>query len=183
MDYEGEGKPRLRHTHHLLHLQHFLVDAEVVGPQLLLDLGGWLGRGLAQQLVEPASALGIFSQTVVLQFSHTGRTFHGLLQTTQAVLWLTAIACVGAFALGSGDVAAVVFGWPSGWLLTASACAFIATLLTLLTLAMVPVVWRGGRRVDSWNDLRKLCFTVTALIFIGFSVVLAAWGFLEFWNT
>ena len=41
----------------------------------------------------------------------------------------------------------------------------------------------SGRGVDSWNDLRKLCFTVTALIFIGFAIVLAAWGFLEFWNT
>jgi hypothetical protein len=87
------------------------------------------------------------------------------------------------FASGAHDVARVVYGWPSGWLLTASACAFVATLLTIATLAMAPVVWRGGRRVDSWTSLRKLAFTCTTLIFLGFALILAAWGFLEFWNT
>jgi CubicO group peptidase (beta-lactamase class C family) len=106
-----------------------------------------------------------------------------LLQTIQAVLWLVALAGVGVFASGAHDVARVVYGWPSGWLLTASACAFVATLLTIATLAMAPVVWRGGRRVDSWTSLRKLAFTCTTLIFLGFALILAAWGFLEFWNT
>ena len=106
-----------------------------------------------------------------------------LLQTTQAVLWLTALVGVGLFAASSTNVAKVFFGWPSGWLLTASACAFVSTLLTLATLAMGPVVWRGGRRVDSWTGLRKLAFTCTSLIFTSFAMILAAWGFLEFWNT
>ncbi|WP_201721624.1 hypothetical protein [Caulobacter sp. B11] len=106
-----------------------------------------------------------------------------LLQTTQAVLWLTALVGVGLFAASSTNVAKVFFGWPSGWLLTASACAFVSTLLTLATLAMAPVVWRGGRRVDSWTGLRKLAFTCTSLIFTSFAMILAAWGFLEFWNT
>ena len=105
-----------------------------------------------------------------------------LLQTIQAILWLIALIGVGVFASGAGDVANVVYGWPSGWLLTASACAFVATLLTIATLAMLPVVWRGGRRVDSWTSLRKLAFTCTTLIFLGFALILAAWGFLEFWN-
>jgi CubicO group peptidase (beta-lactamase class C family) len=105
-----------------------------------------------------------------------------LLQTIQAILWLIALIGVGVFASGSGDVANVVYGWPSGWLLTASACAFVATLMTIATLAMLPVVWRGGRRVDSWTSLRKLAFTCTTLIFLGFALILAAWGFLEFWN-
>ncbi|PVM89436.1 serine hydrolase [Caulobacter radicis] len=154
---------------------------ERVGP--LFKQGVLAGMTLLAALASIATLAGVFVRSRRDTRQTTSQARASLLQTTQAVLWLTAIACVGAFALGSGDVAAVVFGWPSGWLLTASACAFIATLLTLLTLAMAPVVWRGGRRVDSWNDLRKLCFTVTALIFIGFSVVLAAWGFLEFWNT
>ncbi|WP_165188644.1 serine hydrolase domain-containing protein [Caulobacter soli] len=105
-----------------------------------------------------------------------------LLQTIQAILWLIALVGVGVFASGAGDVAKVVYGWPSGWLLSASACAFVATLLTIATLAMLPVVWRGGRRVDSWTSLRKLAFTCTTLIFLSFALLLAAWGFLEFWN-
>uniref|UniRef100_B0T4W2 Beta-lactamase n=1 Tax=Caulobacter sp. (strain K31) TaxID=366602 RepID=B0T4W2_CAUSK len=105
-----------------------------------------------------------------------------LLQTIQAILWLIALIGVGVFASGARDIAKVFYGWPSGWLLTASACAFVATLLTIATLAMAPVVWRGGRRVDSWTSLRKLGFTCTTLIFLGFALILAAWGFLEFWN-
>ena len=105
-----------------------------------------------------------------------------LLQTTQAVLWLAALAGVGVFAAGSRDIAKVFYGWPSGWLLTASACAFVATLLTIATLAMAPVVWRGGRRVDSWTSLRKLGFTCTTFIFLAFALILSTWGFLEFWN-
>jgi CubicO group peptidase (beta-lactamase class C family) len=105
-----------------------------------------------------------------------------LLQTIQAFLWLIALVGVAIFASGADDVAAVVYGWPSGWLLSASACAFVATLLTIATLAMLPVVWRGGRRVDSWTSLRKLAFTCTTLVFLSFALLLAAWGFLEFWN-
>jgi CubicO group peptidase (beta-lactamase class C family) len=105
-----------------------------------------------------------------------------LLQTIQAILWLVALVGVGVFASGAGDLARVFYGWPSGWLLSASACAFVATALTIATLAMLPVVWRGGRRVDSWTSLRKLAFSCTTLIFLGFALLLAAWGFLEFWN-
>jgi CubicO group peptidase (beta-lactamase class C family) len=105
-----------------------------------------------------------------------------LLQTIQAILWLIALIGVGVFANGARDLAKVFYGWPSGWLLSASACAFVATLLTIATLAMLPVVWRGGRRVDSWTSLRKLAFTCTTLVFLGFALLLAAWGFLEFWN-
>jgi hypothetical protein len=106
-----------------------------------------------------------------------------LMQTIQALLWLIALAGVGMFASGAGDVAKVFYGWPSGWLLTASACAVVATILTIATLAMAPVIWRGGRRVDSWTALRKLAYTCTNLVFLAFALVLASWGFLEFWNT
>jgi hypothetical protein len=99
-----------------------------------------------------------------------------LLQTIQAILWLIALVGVGVFASGAGDVAKVVYGWPSGWLLSASACAFVATLLTVATLAMLPVVWRGGRRVDSWVSLRKLAFTCTTLIFLSFAAAAGGVG-------
>jgi len=116
------------------------------------------------------------------QLQAVGDTLASLLQPTQAGLWLTGLACTGLFAAGSADIAKVFFGWPSGWLLTASACAFVCTLMTVATLIMAPWIWRGGRRVDSWNGLRKFSYTCTALIFGSFAMILAAWGFLEFWN-
>jgi CubicO group peptidase (beta-lactamase class C family) len=130
-----------------------------------------------------ATLIGVFTRDRRESRQTPTQARASLLQTTQAVLWLTTLGGVGVFAAGASDVSAVFFGWPSGWLLTASACAFVATLLTIATLTMAPVVWRGGRRVDSWTSLRKLAFTCTTLIFLSFALILAAWGFLEFWNT
>ena len=106
------------------------------------------------------------------------QTRANLLQTTQATLWLIALCCVGAFAAKSGDVAEVFFGWPSGWLVTASACALVASVLNVVTLVMAPIVWRGGRRVDSWTTLRKLAFTYTALLYAVLAVLLTVWNFM-----
>jgi hypothetical protein len=110
------------------------------------------------------------------------QTRANLLQTTQAALWLIALGCVGMFASKGGDVAAVFYGWPSGWLVTGSACALVASALTVVTLLMVPMVWKGGRRVDSWTTLRKLAFTYTTLLYIGLAVLLALWNFLLPWS-
>ncbi|WP_419317638.1 serine hydrolase domain-containing protein [Caulobacter sp. ErkDOM-E] len=106
------------------------------------------------------------------------QTRANLLQTTQATLWLIALSCVGVFAANSGDIAWVFYGWPSGWLVTASACTLVASVLTVVTLVMAPVVWRGGRRVDSWTTLRKLAFTYTALLYAVLGVLLMLWNFL-----
>jgi len=106
------------------------------------------------------------------------QTRANLLQTTQATLWLIALCCVGVFAANSGDIAWVFFGWPSGWLVTASACSLVASVLTVVTLVMAPVVWRGGRRVDSWTTLRKLAFTYTVLLYGVLGVLLGLWNFL-----
>ena len=50
------------------------------------------------------------------------------------------------------------------------------------TIVLIPAVWRGGRRVDSWTPWRKLRFTAITAVFAGFSVVLALWGALEPWS-
>jgi CubicO group peptidase (beta-lactamase class C family) len=100
------------------------------------------------------------------------------MQTMQAVLWLISVGCLGAFSLKASDQTAVFFGWPSGWLLSGSACALVAAALSLLTLGALPMVWRGGRRVDSWSSGRKVAFTFTALLFVLLSVLLGLWGYL-----
>jgi hypothetical protein len=51
-----------------------------------------------------------------------------------------------------------------------------------MTLIMLPVIWRGGRRVDSWTGGRKLRFTLTVLIFSAFALDLAYWGALMPWS-
>lgn len=105
-----------------------------------------------------------------------------LLQTTQSVLWLLALGGFAIWAAGTGDAAAVVYDWPGLWLVLASACALVAAVLTLVTVLMLPVVWRGGRRLDSWTSGRKIRFTMTAAIFTAFAVDLAYWGALFPWS-
>ena len=100
----------------------------------------------------------------------------GLVQTTVAVLWLIAMIAFGAWAAGATDLGRVMYSWPGAPLLSASACALVAALLTMLTLFMAPMVWRGGRRVDSWTVWRKLRFTVSTLVYSAFSFVLLVWG-------
>ncbi|UAL12029.1 serine hydrolase domain-containing protein [Caulobacter segnis] len=104
------------------------------------------------------------------------------MQTMQAVLWLISAACMGVFAAKATDQTNVFFGWPSGWLLSGSACALVAAVLSVLTLGALPMVWRGGRRVDSWSGWRKVAFTFTALLFVFLAVLLGLWGYLLPWS-
>ncbi|WP_407642856.1 serine hydrolase domain-containing protein [Caulobacter segnis] len=104
------------------------------------------------------------------------------MQTAQAVLWLISAACMGVFAVRASDQTAAFFGWPSGWLLSGSACALVAALMAVVTLGALPMVWRGGRRVDSWTAGRKVAFTFTALLFVFLSVLLGLWGYLLPWS-
>ena len=83
---------------------------------------------------------------------------------------------------GTGDLGKIMYGWPGPLVLMASACALVAALLTLLVLIMTPVVWRGGRRLDSWTIGRKFRFTATTLIFVAFSFQLLMWGALAPWS-
>jgi CubicO group peptidase (beta-lactamase class C family) len=105
-----------------------------------------------------------------------------VIQNTQAVLWLTALVLFLTWAARTSDIAAVMYGWPGGSLVIASACALVASALTALSLILLPAIWRGGRRVDSWTPLRKLAFTLTALVYGAFSLILGLWGGLTPWG-
>lgn len=105
-----------------------------------------------------------------------------LVQNIQAGLWLASFGLFGAWAAGTSDVAAIIYDWPGPLLITASACALVAAALCVVTIAAAPAIWQGGRRVESWTAARKLFFTVTVLIYAGFSILLAMNGALEPWS-
>jgi CubicO group peptidase (beta-lactamase class C family) len=105
-----------------------------------------------------------------------------LVQNIQAVLWLAAMALFGLWASKTGDQAQVMYRWPGVLMITASACALVAAGLTATTLIALPAIWRGGRRVDSWTQLRKAFFTVTVVVYGALSIVLGLWGALSPWS-
>ncbi len=104
-----------------------------------------------------------------------------LLQVLQAGLWLIALGSFAAWAVSAQDLLWLVYEWPGGLLITASACALVAGVLGVVNLLLLPIIWRGGRRVDSWTIGRKLRFTATALIFVAFTALIGAWGGLTPW--
>lgn len=117
------------------------------------------------------------------EFRQTGSQARAsLLQTTVAVLWLIVFGAFGLWLVGVRDIERLMYHWPGGLLLVASTCAFVAAVLTALTLVMTPMIWRGGRRLDSWSGWRKLQFTTTTALFAAFSVILGLWGALEPWS-
>jgi CubicO group peptidase (beta-lactamase class C family) len=110
------------------------------------------------------------------------QTRASLVQNIQAVLWLVTLALFGLWVSKTGDVANIMYRWPGALLIMASACALVSAGLTATTLLVLPAIWRGGRRVDSWTHLRKAFFTVTVLVYAAFSVDLALWGALSPWS-
>jgi CubicO group peptidase (beta-lactamase class C family) len=111
------------------------------------------------------------------------QTRASIVQNIQAALWLLALVLFGLFfARAVSDIPWVMYGWPSPLIILASACALVAAVLTLVTAIALPAVWSGGRRVESWSNLRKLAFTITVLVYAAFSVVLGLWGALTPWS-
>ena len=103
-------------------------------------------------------------------------------QLSAAILWLISIAGYFAWRAGSTDPASSMYDWPGAWMLIASSCAFVAAVMTGLCLALAPIAWRGGRRLDSWTAWRKARFTATTAIFTLFAALVGLWGGLEPWS-
>ncbi|HYG28284.1 MAG TPA: serine hydrolase, partial [Caulobacteraceae bacterium] len=154
----------------------FQKRGDFAGPKLLAILAGLTAIASLAVLIGLAfRSRRDFRQTPV-------QARASLMQTTQAVLWLITFAALAVWAGGTGDPANVLYNWPGLTLVLASACALVAAVLTVITLVLLPVIWRGGRRVDSWTVARKARFTLTVLIFAAFSADLAYWGALTPWS-
>ena len=105
------------------------------------------------------------------------------IQTSTAILWFIAVGGFAWWALEGLRNPTMAFAeWPGPWVVIASSCALVASLCSLGQVLMLPAVWQGGRRVDSWTTWRKLRFSLTALIFLGFGVILLLWGALQPWS-
>ena len=133
-------------------------------------------------LASIANIVGLFTRDWRELRQTTTQSRAGLVQTTIACLWLLSMAAFGMWLLGTANAAELMYEWPGPLLLIASACAFVAAILTLLTVCMSPWVWKGGRRLDSWTDWRKLRFSISTLVYAAFSLVLLLWGALEPWS-
>jgi CubicO group peptidase (beta-lactamase class C family) len=107
----------------------------------------------------------------------------GALQAATAVLWFGSTGIFVAWGLRAmRDPSLLYYEWPGAWVLLASSLALVAALCSLGQTLLLPAVWRGGRRLDSWSGWRKLRFSLTTLIFLAFAVLLAYWGALEPWS-
>jgi CubicO group peptidase (beta-lactamase class C family) len=105
------------------------------------------------------------------------------IQTSTAILWFIAVGGFGWWAVRALNDRNLPFAeWPGPWVVIASSCAMVASLCSLGQALMLPAVWQGGRRVDSWTSWRKLRFSMTALIFLGFAMILLLWGALQPWS-
>lgn len=104
----------------------------------------------------------------------------GVLQGLQSVLWLSSI---GLFLVWGAITPenALIYDWPGLMPLAASACALVATFLTVVCAALLPLVLRSGRRLDSWSPVRRAGFTATVIISLAFGLLLALWGGLSPW--
>lgn len=105
-----------------------------------------------------------------------------MVQAMQAGLWIAALLFFAIWGASASDAQALMYNWPGIPLVIASTCALVAAVLTLITVAALPAIWQGGRRVDSWTGLRKAYFTTTVLIYTSFSLLLAFAGGLEPWS-
>jgi CubicO group peptidase (beta-lactamase class C family) len=112
----------------------------------------------------------------------SGQARAGVVMLTQAVLWPLAMILFAVWASGARDPAQRIYGWPGIPLILASSCALIASIMAVLTPLMLPTIWRGGRRVDSWTGGRKARFTLTAIIFLAYALLLGSSGALEPWS-
>jgi hypothetical protein len=155
---------RNERTDSWLQPRSLLVLGVLTGLAALATLGGIVGRDRRE--FRETSIQGRMSQV----------------QNAQAVLWLTALGLFAVWFLHSRNPADLMYAWPGPFLVLASACALVAAAMTVLLLVALPAVWQGGRRVDSWSGLRKFAFSVTVLIYAGFSAALFNWGALSPWS-
>jgi len=152
-------------------------------------IGGWWRRRvlligtLLTLLAAGATVVGLFTRDRLQSRQTDVQGRASAIQTSTAILWFVAVGGFSWWALsGLSDPMAAFVDWPGPRVVIASSCAMVASLCSLAQTLMLPAVWRGGRRVESWTSWRKLRFSMTALIFLAFGAILLMWGALQPWS-
>jgi len=110
-----------------------------------------------------------------IQATRWQRRAHGL-ALGAAALWLVAFA---AAHLSSG---AERYDWPGAWLLTASTAALLAAIGSAALLVVTPLIWRRAQAGEGgWSTWYKSSYTVAAVVFICFAVLVGVRGGLRPW--
>ncbi len=105
------------------------------------------------------------------------------MQIAAAALWIVACACLAGFGMAASNQAEVLYRWPTGPLLVASAAALLAAMWSVIGLAWLALAWRDGAGARGWSLWRKLRSTATGLVFAALAIQLSFWGLLEPWAT
>ena len=111
------------------------------------------------------------------------QTLAGGLQGLAALGWLASTAAFLLWRREMSDAVSLMLRWPGGWLVIASTLALLAAVASLVSLALLPQVWRNDRRGAGWSAGRKLGHTLVALAFVAYAALLAVWGALTPWST
>jgi hypothetical protein len=103
------------------------------------------------------------------------------LELVASVFWIVSAVGFAVWALrAASDSANALYGWPGPWLLTGSAAALLASLVSLVLAALAFTVWRSDRH--GWSLGRRVRHTITAVLFLANAALLASWGALEPWS-
>jgi hypothetical protein len=134
-------------------------------------------------LAAGATLVGLFTRDRLQSRQTDVQGRASAIQTATAILWFLAVGGFSWWAARAlSDPTAALASWPGPWVVIGSSSAMVASLCSLAQVLMLPAVWRGGRRVDSWTAWRKLRFSMTALIFLAFGAILLLWGALQPWS-
>jgi hypothetical protein len=152
----------------------------ITGLHALWVLAAWAAAVLVVVL---ATLCGLFIRDGGDVRETREQTIANLVQVGGCLVFTAAFLAFGLFLNSGVDAETLMFNWPNQWLVASSWCALLAALFTVAMAAQLPGVWREGRRVQGWGLARKLRYTASLLVFIGFLAVLAAWGGLEPWTS
>lgn len=103
----------------------------------------------------------------------------GWMQAVQAVLWLGCGYAFLQYMTFASNIGEVEYVWPHPAMITASALALVATVVTGLSLPLLIPVWQEA----GWSWRRRAGYTATAAIAVALALILAHWGLLLPWSS
>jgi len=89
----------------------------------------------------------------------------GMIQAGAALGWTASITALGAWLANADDNYTALMGWPGPFITTFVWAGALAALLSLVCMALALAVWRG----EGWTRWRKMRWSMTTAIFLGYA--------------